>query len=285
MGLKLRAVVSTNGTLIDDRMAARLREAGISYAGISLDGLGETNDLFRGVPGAFERALSGVRAARRAGVKVGLRFTMHRGNVADVPGVFDLIEAEGIPRACFYHLVFTGRGRGLRSVELSHAETRRTVDLIIDRTADLHARGLRKEVLTVDNHTDGPYVYLRLLREAGASKAEKALELLRMNGGNSSGVGIGCVSWDGEVYPDQFWRHVALGNVRQRAFSKIWVDMSDPLMVKIKEKKKHVTGRCAACRFLDICGGNLRARAEAATGDRWAPDPACYLSDTEIGIT
>ena len=67
-----------------------------------------------------------------------------------------------------------------------------------------------------------------------------------------------------------------------RPFSEIWTDTSEPLMGRLKEKKNHVKGRCARCRWLDVCGGNFRVRAEAATGDLWAPDPACYLTDEEI---
>jgi radical SAM protein with 4Fe4S-binding SPASM domain len=155
--------------------------------------------------------------------------------------------------------------------------------MIIDRTKDLHERNKAVEVLTVDNHADGPYLYLRMLRERSPRAAE-VLKLLRMNGGNSSGVGIGCVSWDGSVHADQFWRHYSLGNVRQRPFSEIWMDLREPLMTQLKEKRKHVKGRCAACRWLDVCSGNFRVRAEAVKGDLWAPDPACYLTDEEIWI-
>ena len=168
--------------------------------------------------------------------------------------------------------------------DLSLEETREVVDLIIDRTRDLHERGMPKEVLTVDNHADGPYVYLRLLRE-GSERAQEVLELLKMNEGNSSGRGIGCVSWDGQVHADQFWRHHSFGNVRERPFSEIWTDMSDPLMARLKNKKEYVTGRCASCHWLDVCAGNFRVRAEAAQGDLWAPDPACYLTDEEIAQT
>ncbi len=133
----------------------------------------------------------------------------------------------------------------------------------------------------MDNHADGPYVYLRLRRE-DPQRAAEVLKLLQWNEGNSSGRGIGCVSWDGSVHPDQFWRHLNLGNVRQRPFSQIWEDLSHPVLGKLKDKRPHVKGRCATCRWLDICGGNFRVRAEAATGDLWAVDPACYLSDEEI---
>jgi Fe-coproporphyrin III synthase len=284
VGRGMRAVISTNGTLITPEVAEQLKRVGLSYVGISLDGLEEVNDRFRGVKGAYRKALDGIHACQAAGIKVGLRFTMNRLNVQEIPAIFDLLEEHDIPRVCFYHLVYAGRGSKLIEEDLSHEETRKAVDLIIDRTADLHRRGKVKEVLTVDNHADGPYVYQRLVKE-GSPRAADVLELLKMNEGNSSGRGIGCISWDGTVHADQFWRHESFGNVRERPFSEIWSDISHPLMGKLKDKKQYVTGRCAACRWLDICAGNFRVRAEAVMGDLWAPDPACYLTDEEISQT
>ena len=284
VSLGMRAVISTNGTKITSEVATRLKDIGLSYVGVSLDGMRETNDKFRGHKGAFDEALAGIRNCLETGIKVGLRFTINKRNAQDIPDIFTLLEEENIPRVCFYHLVYAGRGTKLMEEDLDHAETRRVVDLIIDRTADLHARGKPTEVLTVDNHCDGPYLYMRKLRE-DPTRAKDVLTLLRMNGGNSTGNGIGCVSWDGAVHADQFWRHVTFGNVAERPFSEIWTDLSNPLMAKLKNKYPHVKGRCATCRFLPMCGGNFRVRAEAATGDLWACDPACYLTDEEISGT
>lgn len=281
--LGMRAVLSTNGTLITPDVAAQLKEFGLSYVGVSLDGLQETNDRFRGVKGAFKLALEGIRNCRQAGIKVGLRFTMNRRNAQDIGGIFDLLVSEDIPRVCFYHLVYAGRGSKLISEDLSREESRNAVDLIMDRTRDAHEAGVPLEVLTVDNHCDGPYLYLRTLRE-DPERAKGVLELLEMNGGNSSGVGIGCVSWDGDVYADQFWRHYSFGNVRERPFSEIWMDTSDETMAGLKDRKGLIKGRCSQCKWLDICNANFRVRAEAVTGDVWASDPACYLSDEEIGL-
>ena len=277
----MRAVISTNGTLIDGDMARRLMDVGLSYVGVSIDGMRQIHDRFRGVEGAFDMALAGVRNCLEAGLKVGLRFTIFKQNAAEVPAVLDLLEAEGVPRVCFYHLVYAGRGSKLIDEDLGHAETRALLDLIMDRAKAMFERGQTPEVLTVDNHADGPYVYLRLLRE-NPKRAAEVLELLQWNEGNSSGRGIGCVSWDGSVHPDQFWRHLTIDNVRNRPFSQIWSDLSHPILGKLKDKRPHLKGRCATCRWLDICGGNFRVRAEAATGDLWAPDPACHLSDAEI---
>ncbi len=279
----MRAVISTNGTLITEEKALQLKEVGLSYVGISLDGMESTNDRFRGVNGAFRKAMGGIRNCQKAGIKVGLRFTINKMNFREVPSLFDLLEEMEIPRICFYHLVYAGRGTQMINEDLSHGETRAVVNTIIDRTKALHDRGHAAEVLTVDNHADGPFLYLRMLKE-DLPQAPQVLELLQMNEGNNSGRGIGCVSWDGEVHADQFWRHYSFGNVRKRPFSEIWSDTGNPLMAKLKEKKKHVHGRCSKCRWLDICGGNFRVRAEAV-GDLWGCDPACYLTDEEIGVS
>ncbi len=279
----IRAVISTNGTMITREVARDLKKVGLSYVGVSLDGLQPVNDKFRGVEGSFDRALEGIRNCQQEGIKVGLRFTINKQNVQEIPGIFKLLEQENIPRVCFYHLVYAGRGSKLVREDLSHQTARQTVDKIIDLTYDMHKRGYPKEVLTVANHSDGIYLYQRMLRE-GHERAPDVFELLKMNQGNSSGHGIGCVSWNGEVHADQFWRHYSFGNVRNRAFSKIWSDLSEPLMKKLKDKAPHLSGRCKACQWKNICGGNIRLRAEAVTGDLWAPDPACYLTDEEIGM-
>ncbi|MCA1943973.1 MAG: 12,18-didecarboxysiroheme deacetylase [Desulfovibrio sp.] len=277
----MRAVISTNGTLITKEKARELKEVGLSYVGISLDGGEEIHDKFRAVPGSFQAAMQGIENCQNEGLKVGLRFTINKRNVQEVPKLFDIIEERDIPRICFYHLVYAGRGNELIEEDLDHAQTRAVVDLIMDRTRALHDKGKEKEVLTVDNHADGPYVYFRMLRE-DPERAARVMELLQFNEGNSTGRGIGCISWDGQVHPDQFWRNHTFGNVLERPFSEIWDDPNIELLAKLKDKKPYVGGRCATCRFLNICGGNFRCRAEAYYGDVWAQDPACYLTDDEI---
>jgi 12,18-didecarboxysiroheme deacetylase len=281
----MRAVISTNGTLIDKPLAKKLKEVGLSYVGISLDGIRETNDKFRGMKGAFDAALRGLHNCQEEGIKVGLRFTINKQNVKDIPAIFDLLEEEKIPRICFYHLVYAGRGSTMVDEDLSLEESRKAVDLIMDRTKALHEKGFPAEVLTVDNHCDGPYIYLKLLKE-NPKRAAEVFELLSMNQGNSSGIGIGCVSWDGTVHADQFWRHHSFGNVRDRPFREIWTDQSDELMAGLKYRKPLIQAnadRCAKCKWFDVCNGNFRVRAEAVYGNIWADDPACYLTKEEIG--
>lgn len=282
-GRGMRAVISTNGTLITKEKARELKQVGLSYVGISLDGGQEVHDRFRKVPGSFKKALQGIENCQAEGLKVGLRFTINKRNQGEVPVLFDLVRDLEVPRICFYHLVYSGRGSDLIKEDLDHAETRAVVDLIMDKTRALFDAGKPKEVLTVDNHADGPYLWMRLKRE-DPKRAEEVFELLQYNEGNSSGRGIGCISWDGQVHADQFWRNHTFGNVLERPFSQIWDDPDIEMLHKLKDKKAHVRGRCSKCRYLNICGGNFRARAEAWHEDIWAEDPACYLTDEEIGI-
>ena len=282
--LKIRVALSTNGTLITDGIAREISRIGFAEVGISLDGIGANNDHFRGRNGAFEAALAGIRNCIAMGLRVSLRLTITRFNYQEIPAIFRLVENEGIDRVCFYHLAYSGRGGSLREKDINHAQTREVVDSICEHALNLYRRGLRKEILTVGNHADGIYLYLKL-RKDDPQRADKALELLQVNGGNNSGIKIGAVDDRGNVHPDQFWWHYSLGNVRQRKFADIWTDTSEPLLKGLKNRKDLLKGRCARCQYLDLCNGNLRVRAEAVFGDIWAEDPACYLTDEEIGIS
>lgn len=285
--LGIKPGISTNGTLITQDVSRILRDIGELYIGISLDGIGEVNDYFRGKKGAFNRAVEGIRNAKEFGHRVSLRLTLTKHNFQNLHQIFDFIEVEGIQRACFYHLVYAGRGRNISGDDLSHQETREALDIIIERASDFAKRQLDVEVLTVDNHADAAYMYLKLkLISKEPERAQKLWDIQRKNGGGlySSGVGIGNVDFCGNVHADQFWMYHSFGNVRQRAFSQIWMDTSEPLMAALKDKRAYIKGRCASCKFLDICGGASRVRADFVYNDPWASDPACYLTDQEIGV-
>ncbi|MCL6638535.1 MAG: putative heme d1 biosynthesis radical SAM protein NirJ1 [Firmicutes bacterium] len=281
--LGIRPTISTNGTLITLETALYLKNLGIGYIGISLDGIAENNDRFRGRKGAYIAALEGISNCIAVGQRVGLRFTINRHNYKDLNAIFDLIEEENIPRVCFYHLVYSGRGSKMVEEDITREEARAAMDLIIERTLDFHRRGIEKEILTVDNHADGVYIYLKL-KATDPERAARVLELLKLNGGNRTGIAIGAVDWYGNVHPDQFTQNHTFGNVREKKFGDIWTDLSNPILAGLKNRRPLLKGRCAACRWLDVCNGNFRARAEAVTGDFWESDPACYLTDEEIGL-
>lgn len=279
--LGLKVTLSTNGTLIDERMAKRIRDVAFAYVGISVDGIGATHDFFRGVAGAFDRTVRGIRACRAVGQKVGLRLTLTEHSIADLDAIFDFIDSENIERACFYHLVPSGRGR--EASALDPASVRRALDTIFRRTRDFAERGTPREILTVDNHADAAYVYLHLLKES-PDLATRAYDALCWNGGgaNSSGIGIADIDPQGDVHPDQFFQALVLGNVKSRKFSAIWNDTTNPVLAALRARTGRIEGRCADCRFMPLCGGNFRARAFNTTGNLWASDPGCYLTKEEI---
>lgn len=281
----IRSTISTNGTLIDGEMAKDFKKMGVSYVGVSLDGIGENNDYFRGREGAFNRALEGIRHCCYQGQKVGLRFTISRRNYQQIPDIFKLIEEENIPRVCFYHLVYSGRGSELIEEDISAEKTREILDLVMDWTFYFERKNNQKEILTVDNHADGIYIYQRM-KEKYQEKAGRIFDLLNANGGNRSGIAISNIDSRGYVHPDQFTQNHILGNVKERSFEEIWTETSNEILRGLKDRKPLLKGRCSQgnCRWLDLCNGNFRARAEAYYGDFWAEDPACYLTDKEIGL-
>ncbi|MEF8883687.1 MAG: TIGR04347 family pseudo-SAM/SPASM protein [Haloarculaceae archaeon] len=279
----LRPVLSTNGTLLTEARAEELREAGLKYAGVSVDGLRERNDEFRGQEGAFDRALAGIEAAQAAGLKTGLRYTITRHNAGDLEDVVDLLADRGVDRFCFYHLDYGGRGADIRDVDLAPEERREAVRRVCEMTRAYHDRGHEIETLLVGNYADAAYLVEYARRELGDEQAERVLAYLRRNGGDPTGERVADVDYQGNVHLTQFWQGYALGNVRDRPFGDIWTDESNPLLRALRERETHLQGRCGACQYQDVCRGASRLRAIADSGDPFAPDPQCYLTDEERG--
>ncbi len=277
----MRVVFSTNGTQITPEHVEKFSEIGISYVGISIDGRPETHDKFRGQPGAFDRSLAALEACREAGIKTGLRFTITRANQADLPWIFSLMAERNIPRLCVYHLAPSGRGARITDFAPSKQETREALDVIFRETEALAAAGMQPEVLTADNHCDSAYLWMRVA-ERQPARAADVWRLLEWNGGNQSGRAIACIDAEGSIYADQFWRWRPLGNVREAPFSTTWGDDPPQLLRELRDRKALLPERCRGCRFLSLCNGNFRSRAEALTGDLWGDDPLCYLTDKEI---
>ena len=278
----LRLTLSTNGTLITPTNALRLKELDFAYVGISLDGIGPVHDAFRRTEGAFDKAVAAFRNCRAVGQKTGLRFTLTRHNVANIDQVLDFIEAEDIPRVCFYHLVPSGRGGELQL--LTPEEARTTLDRLIARVEKWAASGRPREVLTVTQPADGVYLLLRQQAE-DPGRAKETERLLSWNGGAHAGpgTGIGNIDSQGNVHADQFSQSWCLGNVRERPFSEIWQDTAaHARLASLRGQGGEVHGRCGGCRFFSLCGGGFRQRAATLTGDPLGSDPCCPLSDEEI---
>lgn len=276
--------LSSNGTLINESNIDAIDAIGFDYVGVSLDGISATHDRFRRMEGAFDLSMAGIRLCLKRGIKVGVRYTMTEDNAHDLPGLLQLVEDEGIDKFYFSHLNYAGRGNKHRGDDAHHQTTRKAMDLLFDTCLDLHRRGIEKEFVTGNNDADGVYM-LHWVRERFPDRAEHIEAKLRQWGGNASGVNVANIDNLGVVHPDTMWWHVPLGNVRERPFSAIWSDLSNPLMAGLKQHPRTLTGRCGKCAYLDICNGSSRVRAQQITGDTWAEDPACYLSDAEIGVS
>ena len=275
--------LSTNGALIDEKIIEPIAEIDYDYVGISLDGIGATHDAFRGKEGAFDASLKGAKLCRRHSLKVGLRFTMTMDNAHQLPDLLSIIEDEDINKFYLSHLNYAGRGNKNRGDDAHWQITRDAMDMIFERCLKLLLKGQEKEFVTGNNDADGVYLML-WLRKHYPAEVDHIQAKLQQWGGNSSGVNIANIDNLGDVHPDTFWWHYKLGNVKERPFSRIWPDTSDPIMAGLKQHPRSVSGRCGACEHFDICGGNTRVRAMQLTGDPWAEDPGCYLTDEEIGV-
>lgn len=275
--------LSSNGTLITEANIDHIAAVDFNYVGVSLDGIADTHDRFRRKEGAFDESLAGIRLCRELGVKVGVRFTMTQDNADDLPALLKLVEAERIDRFYFSHLNYAGRGNKNRKDDAHHQLTRWAMDLLFETCWNDVLAGRVREFTTGNNDADGVY-FLHWVERHFPEKAQHLRAKLVQWGGNASGVNVANIDNLGNVHPDTMWWHHTLGNVKERAFGEIWADTSDPLMVGLKARPRHVKGRCGDCAFFDICGGNTRVRAQQLTGDAWQEDPACYLDDGEIGL-
>ncbi|MDS1029283.1 radical SAM protein [Bacillota bacterium LX-D] len=277
----IRVCLSTNGSLIDRKMAIRIKKADISYVGISIDGIGSINDQFRGIKGAYLKSVAAVENCHEVGQKVGLRFTLQKKNFTQVAKILDLLDRMEANRICFYHLVPSGRGEEIYNEALSGEETRVVMDLLYQYIISNDCIGKKaKEILTVDNHCDGVYLYLKAKKYLPPEKANRIYRLLSYNGGNRSGIAIANIDSQGNVFADQFSKAFNLGNVKKNLFSEIWEGSN--LLKELRDRKGRLKGKCNFCSWLNLCNGNLRARAYGVYKDFWEEDPGCYLTEQEI---
>ncbi|HSF96414.1 MAG TPA: heme d1 biosynthesis radical SAM protein NirJ [Thermohalobaculum sp.] len=281
MGMYL--ALSTNGTQVVGETADKVAEIGFDYVGISLDGIGATNDWFRGRIGAFDEAVAGVRACKERGIKVGVRFTITTDNEHQLPELLSFCDSEGIDKFYLSHLVYAGRGDKHRGEDAKWSHSRRAMDLLIDRAWAAASENTALDIVTGNNDADAVY----FLRWAEERFAEEKIAHLRGHleawGGNSSGVGVANIDPQGKVHPDTYWSDYTIGNVKQTPFSQLWTG-DDPMLAQLRLRPRPLKGRCGACAYQATCGGNTRIRALQLTGDPWAEDPACYLEDAEIGV-
>jgi radical SAM protein with 4Fe4S-binding SPASM domain len=273
--------LSTNGVLIDASVAARLAETGVAYVGISIDGIRSFNDTYRGLEGGHAAALRGLRCAKAAGMRTGLRMTLTSRNVEQVGEMIDLADAVSSDRFYLSHLLYSGRGLHVADDDLARSDARSALEWLFERAAALLDAGRPLRIVTGSNDSDGVFLLRWIARRYGERAARPVHRFLLERGGNPAGERILNVDSRGRVHPDQFWRSAVLGNVREEKFATI---LQHPLREQLRRRLEHLKGRCAVCSERQLCRGSHRERALARYRDAWASDPACVMEDAEIGV-
>lgn len=216
--LGLRAVLSTNGNLINADIAKKLVGSGVSYAGVSIDGTEKTHEEFRGRAGSFKAAINGIKACKEAGLKSGIRFTITNRNYNQINEIFSLASDLSVARICFYHLITVGQA-AKNDLKCGAEQLNQALDDILDCARQYASKGVC-EVFTVGNCDDGEFILNRLKKEKSALY-EKSFSLLEKFGGNKIGKKIFAVDASGNVHPSQFRQDCMLGNVKEKNMKEI----------------------------------------------------------------
>ncbi|MDO8490643.1 MAG: radical SAM protein [Dehalococcoidia bacterium] len=277
-GKGVRVTVGTNGTLLDDATAARLKAVPISRIGVSLDFPSRSlQDDFRGLPGAFDAALRGIESARRAGLEVQINSTITKLNASYLGDLLTLALELGAVAFHPFMLVPTGRGKELEDQELPPEEYERILNWIYDRQAELGDRIFFKP-------TDAPH-YMRVFMQRGKSGHGAAMPPTHHGAGGHPGgrpgmnaISRGCLAGIGFCFISHVGRvqgcgylDVEAGNIKRQSFADVWRD--SPLFNQLRDYSL-LRGKCGVCEFKKVCGG-CRARAFEATGDCLEAEPYC----------
>jgi radical SAM protein with 4Fe4S-binding SPASM domain len=276
----LNCTLSTNGLLIDDPMADRLVATGVKNVSIGVDGPRELHDKLRVGRCAFDHAIAAIDRCVRRHLDVTLRFTIHALNYKHLDEVFDICLQHGVKRLCISHLAYGDRRSRIQSADLTPTQTRSIMDYIFYRTVTMCSEGQDLEVVTDNNNADAGYL-ISYLEYADPARAVNVQARLQGAGEGRSGCTVAAIDPLGNVHYDKFSRHYSCGNVRNRPFSKIWSEATDTRLFILRHLGDHLSPKCRQCRFLKVCNGNQRSRAEAATGNWLGFDPSCYLTDLE----
>jgi radical SAM protein with 4Fe4S-binding SPASM domain len=261
----LRVVIGTNGTLITEDIAARLKEIPISRIGVSLDFPGPgLQDKFRGQAGAFEAAMAGIARAREANIEVQINSTITRLNTPYLNELVNLALQVGAVAFHPFLLVPTGRGKGLQSVQLSPKEYERILNWFYDKQIELADKIFFKP-------TDAPQ-YQRIVRcKKGEPQKVAATDTNYLTRGCLAGTGFCFISHQGRVQGCGYL-DVEAGNIRKETFKEIWA--GSPLFIELRDLS-NIKGRCGICQYKKICGG-CRARAYEVSGDYLEAEPYCF---------
>ncbi|MCF6200872.1 MAG: radical SAM protein [Hydrogenimonas sp.] len=270
--------LSTNGLYLNEKNVDRVIET-FNYIGISIDGIEEIHDRFRGLEGAYRKSLDAIELIQKHGGNAGIRFTITKETKESFYHIFELAENIGVDKIYISHLVYSGRGLDNLKIDITKEERREFVKFMITKAFDYIEEGREIDIVTGNMEMDAILFLEEFAKRYPHLKDEMKKRLLSW-GGNSAGRKLGNIDWMGNVKPDPFFP-ITIGNITERLFSEIWNDNSSDLLNRLREHPRSLGGICSECGFIDICNGGSRSRAFAIHGDLWAEDPSCYLSETE----
>ena len=270
--------LSTNGLYIDEKNVDSIINT-FNYIGISIDGIEEVHDEFRGLKGAYKKSLAAIALIQKHGGNAGIRFTITNETKESFYSIFELAEKIGVDKIYISHLVYSGRGLDNLKIDISKEERRVFVEFIIDKAFEYIRDGKDIDVVTGNMEMDA-ILFLEKFSQKYPDLRDEMTKRLRNWGGNSAGRKLGNIDWMGRVKPDPFF-HFYIGNMTERPFSEIWLDKGNEMLTKLRKHPRNISGICADCNVIDICNGGSRSRSYAISGDLWAEDPSCYLTDKE----
>ncbi len=253
--LRLRPNLDTNGMLISQVKARRLKEAGIDLVQVSIDGSQETHERIRG-QGSYAAAIRGAREVVKAGIPLHINFTLSRLNIHDLEAVVEVAESLGARSLSLERFIAVGRGSAMAEQALSREEFREALLKFFSL-----AERTQVKLITTDP--------LRVLVDRALVERYRDELSRRVCGGCTAGIAALTVSYDGEVYPCPKLP-ISVGNVREQSIEEIWQESKVLGTLRARDFR----GRCSTCELVNLCGG---CRAEAfARGDYLGEDAMCW---------
>ena len=272
---KIMTYLSTNGTYITEKNAQKIIDT-FNYIGISIDGIGEVHDYFRGQKGSYDKSINAIKIIQNMGGNAGIRFTITKETESSFYDIFKLSEELNVNKIYISHLVYSGRGKENLEIDISKEKRKEYVDFMIKKAFFYYENKKDIDIVTGNMEMDA-IMLLKEFEEKHPDFVEPLKERLKSWGGNSAGKRLGNMDWNGFVKPDPFFPTV-IGNYLDRPFDEVWLDEENELLSKLREFPRKLKGKCEYCKYLDICNGGSRSRAYAISGDLWEEDPSCYLT-------
>lgn len=276
---KIMTYLSTNGLYINEKNVQQIIDT-FNYIGISIDGIEEVHDYFRGQKGSYRKSINAIKLIQSYGGNAGIRFTLTKETQDSFYKMFELCEELKVNKLYISHLVYSGRGKENLDIDISKQQRKKYVEYIINKAFEYYENGKDIDLVTGNMEMDA-IMLLNKFKERFPTKVEILETKLKTWGGNSAGNRLGNMDWLGNVKPDPFFPFL-IGNYLTTPFDEIWTSKQNELLNKLRQTPRQIKGKCAQCKYIDICNGGSRSRAYAISGDLWEEDPSCYLSYQEI---